>query len=251
LAGFTLIELLVVIAIIAILASLLVPAVQSALSTARRTLCATNQRQLGIAVTSFANSHEGWIPSWRGGTGAPAWYSQLEEYLNSDVVDYDTTPVPSNPVLVCPEASRRIPGNLQRPGGELWPTYGYNTFVGGRRFEAGAWARMDRGNSPNTVATLSEAVRPSGLILISAGEFTTESAKFGPFSRNVAHNSFAGYAADDPPRHDDGNNAVFLDAHVEVRKTAASAQFDADGFPRTDPMRLPAGHEGQLFWFGR
>lgn len=62
--GFTLIELLVVISIIATLMALLLPAIQNAREAARRTECLNNQRNISLALQSWATAHANQLPAY-------------------------------------------------------------------------------------------------------------------------------------------------------------------------------------------
>jgi prepilin-type N-terminal cleavage/methylation domain-containing protein len=77
--GFTLIELLVVIAIIAVLAALLVPAVQSALESGRRAFCLNNMKQIGYALYYFSQDNNDRLP--RNHYGGDRWHFSIAPYL--------------------------------------------------------------------------------------------------------------------------------------------------------------------------
>jgi prepilin-type N-terminal cleavage/methylation domain-containing protein/prepilin-type processing-associated H-X9-DG protein len=86
-SGFTLVELLVVIAIIAILASMLLPALAKGKESARRISCVNNMRQLGFSQQMFADDNENRFTPRQ----APFWPERLlTYYVNSNLLHCPT-----------------------------------------------------------------------------------------------------------------------------------------------------------------
>lgn len=158
--GFTLIELLVVIAIIAILAALLLPALAKAREQARRGVCASNLKQIGLALHMYAQDNAEWFPlhlnPWGTdgndpnlvlfdmGMGTTLEISPMASFnlltgfqRNADGIFRGPEYINSPKVFLCPSGSLQI--HPTRPGALTDATCSYAYGVGMNEASPGDW----------------------------------------------------------------------------------------------------------------
>lgn len=164
--AFTLIELLVVIAIISLLMSMLLPSLNKAKEMAKMTACASNERNVMLAMNMYAAEDSGWLPA-----GTTYWHTKGEWektwvhfMLDARVLE----PAPHNSannqskffdranlaVLQCPSRASR---------GQKWEYTTSMNLLGYQRQDAGQprMTRLDEIKTPATAIVLAEAAEGS------------------------------------------------------------------------------------------
>lgn len=184
---FTLVELLTVISIIAVLASLLLPALRKARESTQTIACSSQLRQLWLYQNAYADDNNDWVVAYKqkGPDGRSyVWTYFLREYLN---LPYQSSNLPRT-ILRCPSETKILNG--------IWATwtptsYGLNYYCGDSAIPGAQVPRFRRCllRAPTQTSLLADGKR----------------------------NYFA-FAEDVEIRHGAGVNVAFMDGHASFWK---------------------------------
>jgi prepilin-type N-terminal cleavage/methylation domain-containing protein/prepilin-type processing-associated H-X9-DG protein len=201
-SGFTLIELLVVIAIIAILAAILFPVFAKAREKARQISCASNEKQLGLAIIQYSQDYDELIMPRYGAVSGPNgqaenWHYLCQPYLKSTAV------------LKCPDNPNNQYNDVE---GTQFTSYSANTSID----SSAPFADTNRGTTSlaalvapaSTVGVVESTSEYSDFYVTNPGNWAVPTGNYGPGNLFAGHTGFA--------------NFLFMDGHVKAMRPLAT-----------------------------
>ena len=217
--GFTLIELLVVISIIAILASLLLPAMFQSQQKAWQAGCQANMKNISTALHGWVEDHRGWLPPGQDSSFG-LWCNEIANYSSGDkqhlnyyLATYLGCPAPSGvqqfiPQFICP-SFQRFGKNFDMAGRVVYAkTTGFNFGVA----NFAPFGYPDPANVPQKLESVA-ALLPLTTVWVLVD---TDLLAFTPETWGEAG------GLPDKPSHIDQRNYLYFDGHVAAKKVPES-----------------------------